>query len=176
MKKTVCGASDRAFPSADACAGAGLLHPAGDQGNRRRTDGTRRTPTNMGGKRLWISTWRCTAGRTRPCSRRSRRGMRCSRRSSTRARNGGASMGKSSSGIKTRRILCSAEGAAKPLIVCHNYYDRLALDTVYGAEYGARNTLRDLTTRLYALLAQQRCGDSACGGQAAGIQRALPCR
>ena len=43
----------------------------------------------------------------------------------------------------------------KPLIVCHNYYDRLALDTVYGAEYGARNTLRDLTTRLYALLAQQ---------------------
>ena len=43
----------------------------------------------------------------------------------------------------------------KPLIVYHNYYDRLALDTVYGAEYGARNTLRDLTTRLYALLAQQ---------------------
>ena len=47
------------------------------------------------------------------CSRRSRRGMRFSRRSSTRARKDGTSMGKSSSGIKIRRILCSAEGAAR---------------------------------------------------------------
>ena len=43
----------------------------------------------------------------------------------------------------------------QPLIVWHSYFDKLDMDTVYGAEYGAQNTLRDMTARLYALLAQQ---------------------
>ena len=56
MKKQFAALLTALSPSADACAGAGILHPAGNQGTGKATDGTKLIPIGMGGKRLWIST------------------------------------------------------------------------------------------------------------------------
>ncbi len=101
------------------------------------------TPTNTGGKRLWISTWRCTAGENAPVLK-------------TKPAWYAVQPEKLDAGAEGRNehgqiviwhqnpadFVFGGRSSEKPLIVCHNY-DRLALDTVYGAEYGARNTLRD---------------------------------